>query len=244
MNERTSWVSAAGLAFWPGVILAGCIVLAGIVWSLERIGFIPAVLFSNSFDTFSGADGIFPVVLGNETFVVSGRYLRRIQRGDDGTAEQIELALPWPVDVGDILAETTEIDDETRVSRTVFLSIQRRDTIADSTERVERIYPHYLADEEPQAAFGLATRPFAQGTAYEGQQLLTTTLDDGAEFALRCDIPQVDMMPSMCRRQFMVSDTYVVVYRYHRDHLSDWRDIDGMVSKVFDELRSPPQEGS
>lgn len=230
---------------WPIALIGICLVLSPAVVMLERHGVIATGMFDGFTDGEVSRDAVFPVTIGDGRFIVSGRVLRRIVRDDKGEVEQIELALPWPADVDAVLTEAVVASDEPRVSDTVFVSIKRRDVLAQVAERLERIYPHYLSDEEPRLVHGLEARSFNDDTAYRGQELLSVT-EDGLEFALSCDIQRTDNMPSMCRRQFLVQEGFAVIYRYHRDHLADWRDIEAMVARFFDGLRAleTPDQGT
>jgi hypothetical protein len=231
---------------WPIAVIGICLVLAPAVVMLERHGVIATGMFDGFTNDEVSRDGVFPVTIGDGRFIVSGRFLRRIARDDKGEVEQIELALPWPADVEAVLTEAVVAPDAPRVSDTVFVSIKRRDVLAQVAERLERIYPHYLSDEEPRLVHGLEARSFNDDTAYRGQELLSGTAEDGLEFALSCDIRRTDNMPSMCRRQFLVQEGFAVIYRYHRDHLADWRDIEAMVARFFDGLRAleTPDQGT
>ncbi len=210
------------------LLVFGCVGIAG-TYLLERFRVVETGFISALFGEVNYVDHVFTVTFGDATLVVDGQQLRRIERFDDGNVERIEIALPIPVNIALPLNDTVYVAAEAKVSDSIFVSIQHQPDATTSVERLELVYPHYLAETEAFSTYGLTIRTFAEDQAYGGQQLLHAVLDDNEVFAMRCDIPQTDSLPSICRRQIATFGDLLVVYRYHRRHLGDWENVENVV---------------
>jgi hypothetical protein len=227
------------MALWTLGLLCSGVALVAFTHLLERQGMIETSLLTWLTNGEQWSDAVFPVFVGNETFIIDGRQLRRIERSETGVVERIELALPIDGTGIGLLSDVVFEPAEARISDSVFVSIQHRSTITDAAQRLERIYPYYIESEPRGTAYELTQHRFADDTAYANQELFQGTLSDGAAFAMRCDVPRDDGLPSMCRRQIVGEGNLAIIYRYHRDHLSQWRTIETMVAALIGELWQP-----
>jgi len=224
------WLLAAGLA---AILLSIAVFyLAG----TGRIG-LPG---DTSPSAEQSVEHIFAVTIGRRELIVDGRILRRVRRLDDGRVHQIDLSVPWPSTAERLLSHGDPVPEPQAVEDAVFVSIQERRVANPSGERLENVYPRYLMPQEEGEApviAGLTQHRFEDGSAYSQQDLFAGETPSGEPVAIRCQRKLDDLIQPMCRRTILLGDKLAAVYRFHRDHLEEWRDVETLVQNLLAEFQ-------
>ena len=187
------------------------------------------------------ASKVFPVDFAGEALVISGHNVRRIERGTHGGVEQLELAMAWPPGNNALIASTGGTSAPRDLRDAVFLTLKRRPNRIAAAERLHGIYPYYFETGPADTDHGLKMYRFKPNSPYAGQFLYVGALDD-TWTTMRCDVTDSDLMPAMCRREMHLWDDVTVTYRFHRDHLANWKELDVAVKAFLANARQ--QHGS
>ncbi len=108
------------------------------------------------------------------------------------------------------------------------------------TERVDLIYRERLSDAPSEETdFGLTRHEFADGTAYEDQDLFLATSDDGQMIAFICTQLTNQVPSPNCRREMILPDGLVLSYRFKQHYLPQWQQIDTGLQRLVTNFRSP-----
>ena len=183
----------------------------------------------------------FPVKFDDVTFVIAERHFLRIERTVQSRVKSIELALPWPPPTLTFLASETEPAGELSLRDGLFISIQRRTGALTARERLTNIYPVYFDGEPGDGPSDLARHGFLQDTVYEGQELYVGDMEDIAANYL-CFETDERLAPALCRGERPVLEGFTAIYRFHRSHLSDWREIEEQLSDLIAQLTLRPSQ--
>jgi hypothetical protein len=104
-------------------------------------------------------------------------------------------------------------------------------------ERVQTIYPRYLADAPLAGPPGLTVRAFRDGTAYQDEELVFEA-QAPEHFLARCSRKGV-INSGSCLLERRVGDADVTI-RFPRDWLSDWQGVAAGIDKLMARLRPQP----
>jgi len=109
-------------------------------------------------------------------------------------------------------------------------SVQRK-----PVERVKTIYPRYLDTRLTAAPGGLTSRPFRDGTPYQGEEL---NYDSGASgFLVRCTRNGAGATLGMCLYDRRIGAADITI-RFPRDWLEDWPNVANRLDRLIVSLRA------
>jgi hypothetical protein len=114
--------------------------------------------------------------------------------------------------------------------------------VSDAT-RIERIYRPFFEGEEIAGPDGLVGHRLAAGSGYGGEILFHESAPEGLgrpadrRFMIRCGSETNSLAPAICFRLVALSANLRLEYRYRRDRLDRWREIDGAVAAFVAEIR-------
>lgn len=184
---------------------------------------------------------IVEVTVGRDQLFVPANTIRFEQQRQSGSAERIDLYLLWPEMSGYTSANRVRFDDLNQSNALIFLQISQSTMSRDMSGRVEPIYRHLLAEDEAPGPAGLSLHAFKSGTGYDGEHLLTGTLQGGETYAIRCLLPPhpSEATSSDCQRDIHVGEDLTVLYRFSSRLLGDWQAIDTAV-RSYVETRTHP----
>src|SRR5579872_6796974 len=103
-----------------------------------------------------------PIVVAGVVFNVPAAAVRVAMQRRAGPQERIDLAYRWP--------ELTPPDAHAAAS--VFVTIDTPQSALSPIERLKTIYPRYIDVQPAQDPSGLTTAPFADGTPYQGEDVM------------------------------------------------------------------------
>lgn len=163
------------------------------------------------------------------TFEVPEGMVARVKHRTFGPVQQMDLIAPRPFDPDRIP------DDAKRLRNWTLLQFEPVDGRISQKERFERIYVNYFAGPPVAAMAGLVQYDFAPKSPYADMQLFVDRQADPPVF-LSCDVKPSSLGPVLCERRMKVTDRITLRYRFPRDMLERWVEVDKDVKTVLDRI--------
>ncbi len=197
----------------------------------------PATLIAKA-----GADDdgsrIVRVAFEDGAFEVPAGLLARVKRAAFGPVEQLDLIVPWPFD-GERIPTVAESQS---LKSWLLLQFEPNDGRLNSRERFEKIFVHYFTGPPVPADAGLIQYDFKPDSPYAGIQLFVDRQANPPVY-LRCDIAPSSLGPRLCERRFRLTERLYLRYRFDRDLLSRWVEVDQQVKSIVERVL-PARTGS
>jgi hypothetical protein len=172
-----------------------------------------------------------PIIVAGTSFTIEPAAIRmRVQR-HPGTHERIDLAYVWPTLTPPDPAEKPS-EAPAPVER-LFVTIQGADGTLAPMQRVETIYPRYLAPEPEAGPDGLTLRAFREDTPYKDEELVFDSASP-AHFLARCS-KRGAVGPGNCLLDRRIGEADITI-RFSRDWLSEWRKVADAVNALVQRL--------
>ncbi|MEA2991576.1 MAG: hypothetical protein QOD40_496 [Alphaproteobacteria bacterium] len=185
-----------------------------------------------------------PIVIAGVTFKVPPGSVRRAVQRRPGAQERVDLVFLWPsltppdateAPSGAVAATAAAAKALDRM----FVTLASGDSTLAPAERVNTIYPRYLANEPVPGPNGLVMLPFRNDTPYRGEDLLYPPQASG-RFILRCTRQGAGPTPGTCLYERRIASADITV-RFPRDWLDDWNAVANSIDQLIDGMR--PQQG-
>jgi hypothetical protein len=208
--------------FAGGIVLAICYI-AYVLWPRWPSG--PVALDAPSL----------PVAVAGVTFNIPPAAIRQSVQRKPGMQQRIDLAYLWPsLTPPDPGTRPTPVSSSNMVDR-VFVTIAANDGALPPAERVKTIYPRYLDARLSAMPEGLTSRPFRDGTPYQGEELIYDEAASG--FLVRCTRNGAGATLGMCLYDQRIGLADITV-RFPRDWLDDWRNVASRIDQLIKSLRA------
>jgi len=165
------------------------------------------------------------------SFEIPEGMVARIKRRTFGPVQQIDLIAPWPFDPDKI----PHADEIKRLKEWTLLQFEPSDDRISQRERFERIYVNYFAGPPIAASAGLVQYDFTPNSPYADMQLFVDRQADPPVF-LSCDTKPSSLGPVLCERRIELTDRITLRYRFRRDLLERWVEVDRQVKAVLDHI--------
>ncbi|THV25268.1 hypothetical protein [Peteryoungia ipomoeae] len=180
------------------------------------------------------------VAIGRDVLTLPENTLRFAVQRVSKAHEQVDLYLSWPEMRGYEDALRSRFNS-THPAGIVFLQISQSTMTRDMSGRLDPIYRQLLGPGVTQGPGGLEERHFLPGTGYEGEVLLTGTDKAGHVYAVRCLDPARGSAPtsSDCQRDIHLGRDMSVLYRFPRNILHDWENLESAIRTYIQSRLSP-----
>ena len=167
--------------------------------------------------------------VGKAGFHIPGNYLPYPSTRNGGARPEVTLVAFLPDLSGYSLGVADEFDANAPDSPVLFVTLKNsRIPLADE-QRLARIYLPQVQDSDGQdGPFGLRQYAFRPESGYRNQDLFFGASDFGPA-SLLCDKPDEDTPSPNCLRDFPFGNGLAISYRFKRERLSAWRQIDKAV---------------
>jgi hypothetical protein len=175
-----------------------------------------------------------PVSIGDTLFNVPTKAFRVKFQRHSGPQERVDLAFLYPSLTPPEKPKRATPDDveEFHPIDRVFVSIAAHHDALAPQMRLRTIYPRYLAAGAQQLEDGLTIRPFADGSPYASEDLVTAELP---ALAARCTRDR--QTPGMCIAERRI-DGADLTFRFPRQWLTQWRDIATALERLTAQLHA------
>lgn len=178
-----------------------------------------------------------PIVVAGTAFNVEPAAIRQSVQRKPGMQDRLDLAYLWPSLIPPDPAQKGTLAAPLDPSERLFVTIQSGELTLAPTERLQTIYPRYLAPETVAGPQGLGIRAFRDGTAYQGEDLVFEQ-QAPEHFLARCSRKGVGNSGS-CLLERRIGDADVTV-RFPRDWLSDWQAVAKGIDALMARLHPQP----
>ncbi|MGA2566020.1 MAG: hypothetical protein ABSF41_04240 [Pseudolabrys sp.] len=174
-----------------------------------------------------------PIIVAGVTFNIAPAAIRIPVQRRPGTQERVDLAYLWPSLTPPDPALKPTVGAPVDPNQRLFVTIVSGDDTLPLLERVQTIYPRYLAPEPTAGPDGLTLRDFRDGTPYQGEEL---AFEQAApeHFLARCSRKGVTNSGTcLLERRIGKAD---ITLRFPRDWLSDWKGVANGVDRLIARL--------
>jgi len=213
---------AAPLLVFAGVAVCAALYVAYVLW--PRWPEVPVSLDAPSL----------PVVVAGAAFNIEPAAIRRSVQRRPGTHERVDLVYLWPSLAPPDPALKPKVGAPLDPNDRLFITIEVGGDTLPLNERMQTIYPRYLATESTAAAAaGLSARLFRDGTPYQGEELVFEEKAPG-HFLARCSRKGVaNSGTCLLERRVGGAD---LTFRFPREWLSDWRGVAAGIDRLLKRL--------
>ncbi len=170
------------------------------------------------------------VVIGNDVISAPANMIRFDRQRRNGVAERLDLYLRWPQLDGYSDAARDAFNHAHGSREIVFLSFEPRMMSRDMSGRLEPIYAPLLVRPGKPGPGGTMLYAFEEKSGYLDEVLAVGPRWDGEPFVARCLIGEsADGSLAPCERDIHVGGDLSLTYRFPRELLAQWRDLDAAV---------------
>ncbi len=208
--------------------------LVFIVAALTAAAYVAYVLWPRWPDAPVALDApSLPIVIAGTAFNVEPAAIRMAVQRRPGNQARIDLAYLWPSLTPPDPALKPTVGNPVDPNERLFVTIGSGGETLPLTERVQTIYPRYLAPEQTVRPDGLTLRRFRDGTPYQGEEL---AFEQAApeHFLARCTLHGI-ANAGTCLLERRIGEADVTV-RFPRDWLNDWKGVAGGIDKLMARL--------
>lgn len=174
-----------------------------------------------------------PITVAGITFNIEPAAIRMAVQRRPGTQERVDLAYLWPSLTPPDPALKPSVGAPVDPNERLFVTIASGDDTLPLIERVQTIYPRYLAADASAGPDGLSLRDFRDGTPYQDEELV---FEQAApeHFLARCSKKGV-VNAGECLLERRVGNADVTL-RFPRDWLSDWKNVASGIDRLMARL--------
>jgi hypothetical protein len=171
------------------------------------------------------------LAIGAEELAIPANMIRSDRTRRGGPVERADLALYWPTLDGytDDLADAFRNDGPD--APIIYATISTRDERLDATGRLDEVYSRFFIDKPLPGPAGLVGRKLKPESGYGGE-IIYFMPSEPRPFVARCLAEATPEMPATCLRDVNFGRGLSVLYRFNRDLLADWRNLDAGMQKL------------
>ena len=176
-----------------------------------------------------------PITVRGSTFNIPPAAIRiKVQR-KPGTQERVDLVFLWPsLTPPNPAIKSGPVTSAKAIDR-IFLTIAGHDNTLPPVERFNTIYPRYFDASIGTTPGGLTVRPFRDGTAYQGEDMIYDDRNP-ARFLIRCARDGAGATIGICLYERRIGAVDITA-RFPRDWLSDWQSVSEGLDKLIGRLQ-------
>ena len=169
------------------------------------------------------------IVMGNNVLHVPSNLIRHEWQRTDGSWPQLQLYARWP-DMNGYTREHADDFNNIGGGNVIFLTFQERTMSRDMSGRVAPIYKDLIIQPGIDGPAGLKMHGFVEKTGYLGELMVLGMREGAQPFAARCLAGEAARETvAACERDIHVGDHLSLTYRFSKDLLTQWRQLDAAV---------------
>ena len=174
-----------------------------------------------------------PIMVAGVSFNIEPAAIRVAVQRKPGTQARVDLAYLWPSLTPPDPALKPTVGAPVNPNERLFVTIASGDETLPLPERVQTIYPRYLAPKASAGPEGLTLKAFRDGTAYQGEELVFETAAP-EHFLARCTLRGVTGSGT-CLLERRIGEADITV-RFPRAWLNDWKSVAAGIDKLMARL--------
>lgn len=170
------------------------------------------------------------VVIGNNVVTATANMIRFDRQRRNGVASRLDLYLRWPRLDGYSDAARDDFNNAAGSRNIIFLSFEERMMSRDMSGRLEPVYASMLVRPGRPGPNGVVFYGFDEKSGYLNEVLAVARRTGGEPFVARClvgDGAETSLAP--CERDIHVGRDLSLTYRFPRQLLPDWAELDAAV---------------
>jgi hypothetical protein len=171
------------------------------------------------------------LAIGAENLAIPANMLRFAKTRRGGPVASADLVLHWPLLEGYSEASADAFKDGAPTAPIIYATISTRDSPLDSTGRLDDVYARFFVGKPVPAPAGLVGRHLSKDSGYEGE-IVYFMPSEPRPFVTRCLADSTPDMPATCLRDVNFGNGLSLLYRFNRDRLEDWRELDARLQKL------------
>lgn len=166
------------------------------------------------------------IVIGNDVLDIPANFTRKASQREGETADRLDLVMLWPDGSGYSEERAPLFREEAGRTRRVLITLSKREMAQDMSERLNTVYRELFHGPAQDAGAGLQLQKLREGSGYDGEVLAVSS--DGTWVA-RCETDP-DNKSATCMRDVHLGRSLTVRYRFARELLDNWREIEALVT--------------
>lgn len=235
IKEESSWRYPLGI-FIATLVLCAIFLYYYVGPSVDEFsGNTPSPAISEEPVTFT---------VGGAAFTAPANYTvyPRDRRG--GERDEVALYALWPTFSGYTPARRDDFTENAEDTRRIDITIAARTSLFTEGERIDVLYLPQTVDQRGQRTpYQLVKYSFRDRRAnvpsngYADTELFIGETAEGEVMALFCFDERAEIRSPECWREYELTPTVTVTYRFKRPYLPEWRSIDAEVRAFVEGLR-------
>ena len=213
MRERSVGVIAL-------VLLFGFVAIAGTIFAYYFLGDEDLLLGKAPDDPRNRK--FLRVGIEDVELVIPSKLISRVKKPTLRGVSKIDLEIPWPYDPSKEITPPEEVTDH---ANQIFLTFMPTPNEPTAAERFSGIYQPYIAAQPQQTSNGLYRYSFSTSSPYADIEYYAGRIGNSTIY-IKCELRASSLGPQLCSNFLKVSPQTVLRYRFGRQHLSQWREID------------------
>ncbi|WP_312361701.1 hypothetical protein [Ensifer sp.] len=184
---------------------------------------------------------VYDIFVGQDHLRLPANVIRFENQRATSISERVDLYLTWPALEGYSDDNRHFFNDVSRPEGLIFLQISQSTMSRDMSGRLDPIYTQVFDGSASVGADGLTRHGVKATSSYAGEIFLTAERDGEPPYVVRCLAQASNEVSTSadCQRDVHAGKDLVVLYRFSRNLLPQWREIDNAV-QVFVKSRLVP----
>ncbi|MFZ1774684.1 MAG: hypothetical protein WAT78_12090 [Rhizobiaceae bacterium] len=175
------------------------------------------------------------IVIGNDVIRVPENAIRFETQRHDGVAKRLDLYFHLPDMTGYTDAARDDFNNAGSGKNIVFVSLEPRVMSRDMTGRLEPIYRSLILEPGIAGEGGATLYGFRPDSGYMDELLAVTDGQD--RLVARCMTgPEASETLAACERDIHVGEDLSLTYRFPRETLANWADLEAAIRAKAAEL--------
>lgn len=175
------------------------------------------------------------IVVGNDVVRVPTNHVRFFERINPTAVKQLELVFLWPEGTGYQVENHDAFLDTTDQRKLLFVTLQKRETTLDMTDRFNSIYRSLLDGEPQKGPSGLIVQGLKDGAGYD-REVLVFDKQDQPSYVARCQIQTDEHAVPICLRDVFAGRQLSALYRFPLPLLSQWEAIEQLIDQKLSQM--------
>ncbi|WP_136656960.1 hypothetical protein [Nitratireductor sp. XY-223] len=175
------------------------------------------------------------VTVGNSALALPANMLRFENQRKTGVYERVDAYFTWPGLKGYSRSNHRSFNQIENADQLIFLTLSARTMPLDMSARLEPVYGRLTQNRLSAGQTDLSVLEFGADTRYAGELLYVGERPGQLPFVVRC--LRDDNLPAgsrSCMRDVNIAPGLTMTYRFSRDLLPDWKNLDRAINGFVD----------
>ena len=175
------------------------------------------------------------IIVSNDVLHIPANMIRFENQRNALTLQAVDLAVTWPKMAGYTAQTKSMFEGQQDGKSLIFITLQKRRMKLDMSSRLEPIYRKLLKAPAENGPSGLQLWSLDPEAGYRQEQLAISTEPASAPWVARCQIV-TNENPGTCLRDIHFGRSISARYRFSREFLPQWRELEASVKKLTAEF--------